>query len=31
VSAPGSSIISADPALDITPIVVQRLTGASEQ
>ncbi len=31
VSAPGSSIVSADPALDITPIVVQRLTGASGQ
>ena len=31
VSAPGSNIISADPALDITPIVVQRLTGGSGQ
>jgi Skp family chaperone for outer membrane proteins len=31
VSAPGSNIISADPALDITPVVVQRLTGASGQ
>jgi len=28
VSAPGSNIISADPALDITPAVVQRLAGA---
>ncbi len=31
VSAPGSSIISADPALDITPVVVQRLTGEAGQ
>ena len=31
VSAPGSNIISADPALDITAVVVQRLTGGSNQ
>lgn len=31
VSAPGSNIISADPTLDITPVVVQRLTGAGGQ
>lgn len=31
VSAPGSNIISADPAIDITPMVVQRLAGAGRQ
>jgi Skp family chaperone for outer membrane proteins len=31
VSAPGSNIISADPALDITPAIVQRLTGPGGQ
>jgi outer membrane protein len=30
VSAPGNNIISADPLLDLTPVVVTRLTGESQ-
>jgi len=31
VSAPGSSVISADPALDLTTLVIQRVTGGGGQ
>jgi hypothetical protein len=31
VAAPGNNIISADPALDLTSVVVARLSGESQQ